>query len=95
MIEADNIMTNRFIFAACLSTLLAGGRLALPADLPPPVVPDGLGVNIHFTDQKPGEMEMLLQAGFHWVRKDIDWNATEREKGKYYFSIHERLGSKQ
>ncbi|MCC7498881.1 MAG: hypothetical protein IT160_14965, partial [Bryobacterales bacterium] len=27
-------------------------------------VPNGLGVNIHFTNPRPGEMEMLAAAGF-------------------------------
>ena len=31
--------------------------------LPQPVIPDCLGVNIHFTDPKPGELEMLAAAG--------------------------------
>ncbi len=28
----------------------------------------GLGVNIHFTDPKPGEIKMISAAGFRWVR---------------------------
>lgn len=61
------------------------------ADLPGPNVPEGLGVNIHFTDPRPGEMEMLAAAGFRWVRMDFAWGGTEREKGKYDFSAYERL----
>jgi hypothetical protein len=55
------------------------------------VVPYGLGVNIHFTDPKPGEMEMLAGAGFRIVRMDFAWDATEREKGRYDFSAYDRL----
>jgi len=51
----------------------------------------GLGVNIHFTDPKPGEMKMLAEAGFRWIRMDFAWNGTEREKGKYDFSAYDRL----
>ena len=54
-------------------------------------MPDGLGVNIHFTDPRPGEMEMLAAAGFKWVRMDFGWGATERRKGEYDFSEYERL----
>jgi polysaccharide biosynthesis protein PslG len=61
------------------------------AGLPGPNVPDGLGVNIHFTDPRPGEMEMLAAAGFRWVRMDFGWGGTEREKGKYDFSAFDRL----
>jgi hypothetical protein len=54
-------------------------------------VPEGLGVNIHFTDPKPGEVEMLAAAGFRFVRMDFGWDATERDKGRYDFSAYERL----
>lgn len=54
-------------------------------------LPDGLGVNIHFTDPRPGEMEMLAGAGFKWVRMDFAWGGTEREKGEYDFSAYDRL----
>lgn len=54
-------------------------------------LPDGLGVNIHFTDARPGEMEMLAAAGFRWVRMDFSWGAIERQKGKYDFAAYDRL----
>ncbi len=56
-----------------------------------PAIPDGLGVNIHFTDAKPGEMEMLAAAGFRTVRMDFTWSRVERERGKYDFSAFDRL----
>jgi polysaccharide biosynthesis protein PslG len=54
-------------------------------------LPDGLGVNIHFTDPRPGEMRMLADAGFRWVRMDFGWASIEREKGEYDFSAYDRL----
>lgn len=54
-------------------------------------VPEQMGVNIHFTDPRPGEMDMLAAAGFKWVRMDFAWNATERSKGEYDFSAYDRL----
>lgn len=63
-----------------------------PASLKiPPTVGNGLGVNIHFCDPKPGEMAMLRDAGFKWVRMDFHWGGTEREKGRYDFRAYERL----
>lgn len=59
--------------------------------LPEAVVPQAFGVNIHFTDPKPGEMNMLAEAGFAWIRMDLTWAATEREKGQYDFSAYDRL----
>ncbi len=59
--------------------------------LPQPGRLDGLGVNIHFTDPRPGEAEMLSAGGFRWVRMDFSWSATERRQGQYDFSAYERL----
>ena len=52
---------------------------------------DGLGVNIHFTNPQPGEMKMIADAGFRWVRMDFIWADTEREPGRYDFSAYDRL----
>ncbi len=59
--------------------------------LPQPGTLDGMGVNIHFTDPQPGELEMMKSAGFRWVRTDLTWVATERKRGVYDFSKHDRL----
>jgi hypothetical protein len=55
------------------------------------VIPDGFGVNIEFTDPRPGEMKMLAQAGFRWVRMDLKWDLTEPEQGRYDFAAYDRL----
>ena len=49
------------------------------------------GVNIHFTDPQPGEVKMIAEAGFRWVRMDFKWDATEYERGHYDFSAYDRL----
>ena len=41
--------------------------------LPTNVIPDGLGYNIHFTDAKPGELEMMTASGATIVRMDFFW----------------------
>ena len=74
-----------------LAMLWAAGATATAAELPGPAVPEGLGVNIHFTDPRPGEMEMLAGAGLRWVRMDFGWDGTERKKGQYDFSPYDRL----
>lgn len=51
----------------------------------------GLGVNIHFTDPQPGEMKMIADAGFRWVRMDFVWADTEPAPGRYDFSAYDRL----
>ena len=54
-------------------------------------ITDGLGVNIHFTDPRPGEMKMIADAGFRWVRMDFKWDLTETAAGKYDFAPYDRL----
>jgi len=71
--------------------LIAFFSFTAEAKLPSLAVPDALGVNIHFTDPKPGEMRMLADAGFKWVRMDFAWSGTERERGVYDFSTYDRL----
>lgn len=51
----------------------------------------GMGVNIHFTDAQPGELEQLSAAGFRWVRMDLAWDKTEKTSGQYDFSAFDRL----
>lgn len=75
------------------SSLLAAAMpvRGTPPKLPAGPIPDGLGVNIHFTDPQKGEMEMMAAGGFTWVRMDYDWNQVEYEKGKYRFDAYDRL----
>jgi len=49
------------------------------------------GVNIHFTNARPGELEMIKAAGFHHIRMDFTWGSTEKVKGVYDFSAYDRL----
>jgi hypothetical protein len=56
-----------------------------------PTVEESLGVNVHFIDPKPGEVKMIAEAGFRWVRTDFIWEATEHERGHYDFSAYDRL----
>lgn len=64
---------------------------SIPQGLPGTMIPDGLCVNIHFTDARPGEMEMLAQGGFRWIRMDFVWGATEKVRGQYDFTAYDRL----
>ncbi len=68
-----------------LSTIAA----PLPAAQPHSSLPSP-GVNIHFTDARTGEMEMLADGRFRWVRMDFTWGGTEREQGRYDFSAYDR-----
>jgi hypothetical protein len=66
--------------------------MARPAQFPTTLrVPDIFGVNIHFMEAQPGEMEMLTAAGFRSVRMDFPWSQIEKKKGEYDFSECDRL----
>ena len=59
--------------------------------LPPPVIPQCVGVNIHFTGAPTRDLEGLKQGGFGWVRMDFVWDAIEKVKGRYDFSAYDTL----
>ncbi|HXT41085.1 MAG TPA: cellulase family glycosylhydrolase [Candidatus Angelobacter sp.] len=64
---------------------------ALPAELPGPVLPAGVGVNIHFTRGHERDLDMIAAAGFRFIRMDFGWAAIERKKGEYEWSEYEEL----
>jgi len=72
-------------------TITLVASIASAVDLVPATLPSGLGVNIHFTDTKPGEVKMLADAGFKFIRMDFDWHRIEKSKGEYDFSAYDRL----
>ncbi|MDR0336234.1 MAG: hypothetical protein LBI18_04000 [Planctomycetaceae bacterium] len=74
-----------------LSNIVSLSAQVQKPELPSMIVPDGLGYNIHFTDARAGEMEMLADSGATIVRMDLSWGSTERTKGVYDFSAFERL----
>ena len=75
--------------AACL--LLCTHLQVAAVELPGPSVPDGMGVQISFTIPAAGELEMIADAGFSWVRMDFDWAATEQTAGVYSFVYYDYL----
>ena len=56
-----------------------------------PGFPTGSGVEIHDISISDSELSLLQQAGFTWVRTDLAWDYTERERGVYDFSQFENL----
>ena len=74
-----------------LLVLTLSAAAQIHPSLPEPGTLDGLGVNIHFTQPQPGELEMIRAAGFRWVRMDFTWAATEPEAGRFDFSKYDSL----
>jgi hypothetical protein len=80
-------MTKLFnhILACCL---LVGG---LRAQIPPPIVPAGVGVNIHFVRGHEEDLDLIGACGFKFVRMDFSWEATEPKAGEYDWAEYEEL----
>ncbi len=85
-----HLIPSLIILGACL-----GGPTAVAAapenGLPPPVLPQGVGVNIHFTRGHDKDLDMIAAAGFQFIRMDFSWGGTERRKGEYNWSAYDEL----
>jgi hypothetical protein len=66
--------------------LLAGG-----AEIPEPVLPAGVGVNIHFVTGHEKDLDLIAAGGFRFVRMDFGWEAIETSKGEYNWAGYEEL----
>jgi hypothetical protein len=60
-------------------------------DLPETLIPDGLGVNIHFLAAPQRDMDLIKAAHIRFIRADLTWAQVEREKGRYNFSQYDQL----
>jgi polysaccharide biosynthesis protein PslG len=72
--------------ALCVLPLLAGG-----AEIPQPVVPMSVGVNIHFVTGQQQDLDLIAGAGFKFIRMDFAWEATEPSKGQYHWTDYDEL----
>jgi hypothetical protein len=71
---------------ACALPLLAGGT-----EIPEPVLPAGVGVNIHFVTGHEKDLDLIAAGGFRFVRMDFGWEAIEASKGEYNWAGYEEL----
>ncbi len=77
------------VLGTCLALLV--GETVLGAELPEPVVPAGVGVNVNFTKGHEHELDRIAAAGFKFIRMDFHWTTTERTKGQYDWSAYDEL----
>lgn len=80
----------------CLQLGLLAALLSLPAQagtLPTLVMPEGVGINIHFTRGHEKELDMIAAAGIRVVRTDLKWDETENYKGVYDWSAYDELAA--
>ncbi len=72
-------MVALFLVIGAVSPVTTGAK-----SLPGPAIPDGFGVNIHFTGL-PHDLRMIAEAGFKFIRMDLVWSRIEKTKGVYDF----------
>jgi hypothetical protein len=65
--------------------------LTLLGQIPEPVLPAGVGVNIHFVTGHQRDLDLIAAAGFKFVRMDFGWGGIERKKGEYDWSGYDEL----
>ena len=75
----------------CLCLWLLAPFILTAADLPASVLPNGVGVNIHFTQGHERDLDLITAAGFRFIRMDFGWESTERKKGEYDWSAYDAL----
>ena len=68
-----------FLAIGAVSPVAMGAK-----SLPGPAIPEGFGVNIHFTGL-PRDLKMIADAGFKFIRMDLAWSRIEQTKGVYDF----------
>lgn len=61
------------------------------ADFPELVLPQGIGVNIHFTRGHDQDLDLMAAAGIKFIRMDFGWSGTERKKGEYSWADYDSL----
>src|SRR5262245_7962962 len=78
--------TMKSLMLGCLTAWTIHG-----ADLPELVLPQGVGVNIHFTRGHERDLDLIAAAGFKFIRMDFGWGGIERKKGEYDWIAYEEL----
>jgi polysaccharide biosynthesis protein PslG len=65
--------------------------LGFASEIPVPILPEGVGVNIHFVTGQERDLDLIKEAGFRFIRMDFDWTRTEPRKGEYDWTAYEEL----
>lgn len=81
----------RILVIVALMFIVASSTLAAKTGLPDFVIPDCLGVNIHFVGPEHKQIEQIADAGFRYIRMDYFWSDVEKIKGQYDFKPYDEL----
>lgn len=75
----------------CWLCLLTGAVVAGAVALNTTVIPDGWGVNVHFTGNQKAKLDNINAAGWKFIRMDFKWELVEKTKGVYDFTPYDQL----
>src|ERR1051325_7065259 len=79
------------VVVEALCVLCAFAVYSSGSEIPEPVIPAGVGVNIHFVRGHEKDLDMIAAAGFKFIRMDFGWGGIERKKGQYDWSAYDEL----
>src|ERR1051325_8036566 len=65
--------------------------LCRAGEIPRPMLPAGVGVNIHFVTGQEQDPDLIQQAGFKFMRMVYDWSSIETKKGEYSWKVYDDL----
>lgn len=82
------MQTIKALFLIGITALTVAG-----ADLPELVLPQGVGVNIHFVRGHERDLDLIAGAGFKFIRMDFGWGGIERKKGEYNWADYDELSA--
>ena len=85
------IASKQFLYSTLILLIFSPICFASSNSFPSLVVPDCLGVNIHFSGRDQAQVDKISNGGFGFIRMDFTWGSQEREKGVYDFSSRDEL----
>ena len=65
--------------------------LSSGAEIPEPVLPAGVGVNIHFVTGHERDLDLIAAGGFKFVRMDFHWEVIETSQVEYNWAGYDEL----
>jgi hypothetical protein len=80
----ESASTSIRLMAALVLLVSLASASSAASSLPALTIPNGLGVNIHFTGA-PQDLDLIRDGGFRVIRMDFSWSRVERQKGVYEF----------
>ena len=83
-------VTSQILIAISLIYNLASAQ-TISSGIPEPIIPNGVGVNIHFTTGNTPSLDMIAAAGFKFIRMDCSWSSIETSPGVYNWSAYDEL----